>query len=250
MTVAERRRILVVDDEEAIVDGLCRLLRQEGYEPLAARTGQEALDQVGRPEGVRPALMLLDVMLPDVDGYEVCRRVRQLPGYTPILMLTARGDLVDKLVGLGVGADAYVAKPFEPRELLAQVRAILRLVEQQEAARRGEPAPPVRHGPITFWEAQHRVEVDGAPRELTPKEFELLRLFLHHPGQVFGRETLLREVWGYDFLGDSRTVDVHIQRLRARIEPEPETPRLIRTVRGFGYRLALQSELGRDGSRP
>src|SRR5688500_16111634 len=242
----ERRRILVVDDEEAIVEGLCRLLRQDGYEPLVARTGAEALARVGELD---PALVLLDVMLPDVDGYEVCRRVRQLPGYTPILMLTARGELVDKPVGLGVGADAYMAKPFEPRELLAQVRAILRLADQRAAVRRGEPAPPLRHGPLLFWEEQHRVEVEGAERELTPKEFELLRLFLRHPGQVFGRETLLREVWGYDFLGDSRTVDVHVQRLRARIEPDPEAPRLIKTVRGFGYRLALQGEIEVGGRR-
>jgi DNA-binding response OmpR family regulator len=224
---AQHRRILIVDDEEAIVEGLARLLRQDGYEPVAARTGADALVQI---EAARPDLIVLDLMLPDLDGYELCRRVRA-------------GELVDKLVGLELGADAYLAKPFQPRELLAQIRAILRLVAEKEAGRRGQLRPPIEHGPVRFWEDQHRVEVDGQPRELPPKEFELLRMLLRHPGQVFGRETLLREVWGYDFLGDSRTVDVHIQRLRARVEADPGNPRLIRTVRGFGYRLALPSEL-------
>jgi DNA-binding response OmpR family regulator len=234
------RRILVVDDEEAIVEGLSRLLRQEGYDPILARTAGQALAQV---ESAAPDLVLLDVMLPDADGYEVCRRIRSRPGYLPIVMLTARGELVDKLVGLEIGADAYLAKPFQPRELMAQIRAILRLVAEKEAERRGQLAPPIEHGPIRFWEQQHRVEVEGEPRELPPKEFELLRMLLHHPGQVFGRETLLREIWGYDFLGDSRTVDVHVQRLRTKVEADPGNPRLIRTVRGFGYRMALATEL-------
>jgi DNA-binding response OmpR family regulator len=229
-------RILVVDDEEAIVEGIARLLRQEGYEPVAARSGAEALAQL---DLARPDLIVLDLMLPDpsgarssVDGYEICRRVRAGPDYVPILMLTARGELVDKLVGLELGADAYLAKPFQPRELIAQIRAILRLVASREAERRGQPAPPIELGPIRFWESQHRVEVEGRPVELTAKEFALLHHLLRHPGQVFGRETLLREVWGYDFLGDSRTVDVHVQRLRAKLECD-----LIRTVRGFGYSL-------------
>jgi DNA-binding response OmpR family regulator len=242
----QHRRILVVDDEEAIAEGLARLLRQEGYEPVSARTGADALLQI---EAARPDLIVLDLMLPDLDGYELCRRVRARPDYVPILMLTARGELVDKLVGLELGADAYLAKPFQPRELLAQIRAILRLIAEKEAERRGQLAPPIDHGPVRFWEDQHRVEVDGQPRELPPKEFELLGLLLRHPGQVFGRETLLREVWGYDFLGDSRTVDVHVQRLRARIEADPGNPRLIRTVRGFGYRMALLSELS-GAARP
>jgi DNA-binding response OmpR family regulator len=232
---ATTRRILIVDDEEAIVEGLARLLRQEGYEPTPARSGGEALAQL---EAARPDLIVLDLMLPDMDGYAVCRQVRARPDYIPILMLTARGELIDKLVGLELGADAYLAKPFQPRELMAQIRAILRLVAQKEAERHGQLPPPIEHGPIRFWEAEHRVEVDGEPREMPPKEFELLRLLLRHPGQVFGRETLLREVWGYDFLGDSRTVDVHVQRLRSKIEPDPANPQIIQTVRGFGYRLA------------
>jgi len=240
MATLERPRVLVVDDEEAIVAALERLLGHEGYETVAARSGREAL---ARAEAARPDLIVLDVMLPDVDGFEVCRTLRAGSSYVPIVMLTAKGELVDKLVGLEIGADAYIAKPFQPRELIAQVRALLRLVAQKEAERRGELAPPIEHGHVRFWDQQHRVEVDGEPREMPPKEYELLRLLLHHPGQVFGRETLLREIWGYDFLGDSRTVDVHVQRLRSRIERDPANPRLIKTVRGFGYRMALAAEL-------
>lgn len=240
--------ILLVDDDEAILEGLSGLLRKNGYQLLEARSGAEALQTLGR---VRPAVVVLDLMLPDLDGFEICRRIRMMPEYTPIVMLTARHELADKLVGLEVGADAYLTKPFEPRELLAQVRAILRLCGRRQASERGEEAPPLVHGPLRFWEEQHRLEVGGRECELPPKEFELLRFLLRRPGQVFGRETLLREIWGYDFVGDSRTVDVHVQRLRARVETDPGNPQLLRTVRGFGYRLALPRELsGGCGTRP
>jgi DNA-binding response OmpR family regulator len=191
--------------------------------------------------------MLLDLVPPDVDGYEVCRRVRHNANYIPIVMLTARGELADKLVGLEIGADAYIAKPFERRELLAQIRVLLRLIDQREVENQHDSPPECGH--VRLWEQQHRVEIDGEARELTPKEFELLLHFLRHPGQVFGRETLLREIWGYDFLGDSRTVDVHIQRLRARIERDSAAPRLIRTVRGFGSQLVAVDARTSHGHR-
>lgn len=238
--------MLIVEDEEPTLEAVHRLLRQAGYTPIGVRSGSEALDHF---EAAGADLVVLDLMLPDLDGFEVCRRLRRRADFIPIVMLTARQGLEDKLVGLEIGANAYLAKPFEPRELVAHIRALLRLVDQKKAGQHGESPAPVAFGPLRVWADQHRVEVAGEARELTPKEFHLLCLFLQHPGRVFGRETLLRQVWGYDFLGDSRTVDVHVQRLRARIEAEPSAPQLIRTVRGFGYRLALPSELG-GGVRP
>lgn len=237
--VAEHR-LLVVEDEQPILDALLRLFRHAGFEAMGVRTATEALDGLRETS---PSLVVLDLVLPDLDGFEVCRSIRRQLPYIPVVMLTARRGLEEKLVGLEVGADAYLAKPFEPRELVAQVRALLRLVAQGEARQQGLPAAPITFGPLRVWTDEHRVEVDGEPRELAPKEFKLLCLLLQHPGKVFGRESLLRQVWGYDFLGDSRTVDVHVQRLRSHIEPEPSAPQLIRTVRGFGYRLAQSNEL-------
>jgi DNA-binding response OmpR family regulator len=150
-------------------------------------------------------------------------------------MLTARDTSLDKVTGLELGADAYLTKPFEPGELLAQVRALFRLLAK--GGQEQDEERPLLCGPLTLWMEQHRVELDGQEIDLTPTEFALLVLFMRRPGTVFGRETLLREVWGYDFLGDSRTVDVHIQRLRAKIEADNSQPRLLHTVRGFGYRL-------------
>jgi DNA-binding response OmpR family regulator len=182
-------------------------------------------------------------MLPDMDGYEVCRRIRQSPEYVPILMLTARDEPLDKLLGLELGADLYLTKPFEPRELLAHIKAIFRLLERRSEGLRSNEEMPLICGPLTMWDVQHRVELAGRAVDLTPKEYELLRLLMRHLGRTFGRETLLRQVWGYEFAGDSRTVDVHIQRLRAKIETDPSQPRLLHTVRGFGYRLATPAEL-------
>lgn len=226
-----RRRILLVDDEQSITSALSVIFQQGGYDVTVARSGIEALTQLAN----EPDLIVLDIMMPDMDGYEVCRRVRQSPAYTPILMLTAKDSSLDKVMGLELGADAYVTKPFQPGELLAQVRALLRLASHK--ANQSEPDRPLRCGPLQLWEGQHRVELSGEAVELTPKEFALLRQFMRYPGHVFGRETLLREVWGYEYLGDSRTVDVHIQRLRAKIEADSSRPALLHTVRGFGYRI-------------
>lgn len=228
------KRILLVDDEPKITSALLMLFEQAGYEVVVAHTGQEALAKLA----TAPNLMVLDVMLPDVDGFSICQQVRRDSAvYLPILMLTAKDTLPDKVTGLELGADVYLTKPFEPSELLAQVRALLRLAGKQEEGER-----PLSCGPLVLWPAQYRVCLTGTELDLTPTEFALLHLFMRRPGYVFGRETLLREVWGYDFLGDSRTVDVHIQRLRAKIEPQEGSPKLLLTVRGFGYRLVGDNE--------
>jgi two-component system alkaline phosphatase synthesis response regulator PhoP len=224
------RRILIVDDEPAVTQALHTLLTQAGYEVGVAHSGSQALQSLTPP----PDLILLDVMLPEMDGYEVCRRLRAQPPHIPIVMLTARNEPIDKLLGLELGADLYLTKPFAPPELLAHLKAMFRLLDAYGA--RGEGLP-LTCGPLTLWDAQHRVEIDSRPIELTPKEYELLRVFMQYPNRAFGRETLLRQVWGYDFGGDSRTVDVHIQRLRAKIESDPTQPQLLCTVRGLGYRL-------------
>ncbi|HLF24817.1 MAG TPA: response regulator transcription factor [Anaerolineae bacterium] len=233
------RRIVIVDDEEVITRALDILLTQASYEVAIARSGPEALALLSSS---RSDLVILDIMLPEMDGYEVCRCIRQLPEYIPIIMLTARDEPLDKLLGLELGADLYLTKPFEPRELLAHIKAIFRLLEHRSRAGTAGEIPLVC-GPLALWDAQHRVELAGRMVDLTPKEYELLRLFMRHPGRAFGRETLLRQAWGYDYPGDSRTVDVHVQRLRAKIEADPAQPRFLRTVRGFGYRLIAPLEI-------
>lgn len=225
------RHILLVDDEPAITSALTLLFQRGGFDVTVAANGKTALAQLDQ----QPDLIVLDVMLPDIDGFEICRRVRQRPTYIPILMLTARDTSLDKVTGLELGADAYLTKPFAPGELLAQVRALFRLIDQKETT--DNASRPLVCGPLQLWPDQHRILRDDEELELTPKEYALLHLFMRRPGYVFGRETLLREVWGYDYLGDSRTVDVHIQRLRSKIETDSSSPTLLHTVRGFGYRL-------------
>lgn len=230
--------ILVVDDDPAVLYGVATLLEQAGYETREATTGVMALEKL--VEEPYPALVVLDVMLPDFDGYTVCRRIRAMSPYIPVLMLSARDEVIDKVTGLELGADEYVTKPFEPRELLARIRAMLRFAEQSMSSQNTEEQPLI-YGPLRLWRTQHRVEVDGASVDLTPKEWALLELLMEHPGQVFGRETLLRRVWDEDFYGEPRTVDVHIQRLRAKLGTQ--TASYIETVRGFGYRLAQKTNV-------
>ncbi|HEY8497881.1 MAG TPA: response regulator transcription factor, partial [Limnochordales bacterium] len=197
----------------------------------------KALEMVER---TRPDLVVLDLMLPGLDGLEVCRRIRQKAS-VPIVMLTAKASEVDKVVGLELGADDYVTKPFSPRELVARIRAVLRRVQASaEAARQGEGQPPggqLRVGEIVMDLARHQVWVKGRPVELTPKEYDLLRMLMSNKGIVLTREMLLDKVWGYDFAGDTRTVDVHVVRLRQKLEDDPAHPRYIETVRGVGYRM-------------
>jgi len=225
--------ILIVDDDREILDGLVKMLTQSGYQTSTALTGKEALSLLDP----FPHLIILDLMLPDMDGYTLCHQIRQQTAYIPILMLTAREELNDKVLGLELGADDFVTKPFEPRELLSRIRALLRFAEQQHIVKSSNSEQPIIYGPVSLWRLKHRIEVNGEGLELTPIEWALLELLVQHPGVVFGRETLLRQVWNNDLFVDSRTVDTHMQRLRSKLERNPNTPRLIQTVRGFGFRL-------------
>ena len=237
-------RVLVVDDEPAIVSTVSYTLRREGYDVLTASDGHAAL---GIAQRERPELMVLDLMLPGLDGLEVCRAIRAADSAhmrrMPILVLSARGDEVDRIVGLEVGADDYLTKPFSMRELVARVKAALRRVEldRQDAEDRDpvEPAAAVAAGEIQLDPGQRRAWRKKKELKLKPKEFELLAFFLHHPGQVLTRDQLLDQVWGRDFIGDERTVDVHVRWLREKIEKHPNKPKVLETVRGVGYRLRL-----------
>ncbi|MDW7684320.1 MAG: response regulator transcription factor [Bacillota bacterium] len=224
-------RVLVVDDEKTIVKGLKFSLEKEGYEVLTAYDGEEALRLFQKEN---PDLIVLDLMLPLLDGFEVCRRIRK-DNDVPILMLTARGDDIDKILGLELGADDYVTKPFNPRELTARIKAILR----RSHAPNMDPASMqvIRLQDLQIDLFQHKVRVRDKNVDLTSKEFALLSLLASHPGRVFSREKLLEHVWGYDYYGDARTVDVHIRHLREKIEPDPAAPQLILTVWGAGYKF-------------
>jgi DNA-binding response OmpR family regulator len=222
------RTLLVVDDEPTLRETLAYNLEHDGYRVVTAADGREALE---RFRAERPDLVVLDLMLPELSGVEVCRIIRQ-ESDVPILMLTAKDSEVDKVVGLEVGADDYVTKPFSLRELQARVRALLRRSDQQQVAER--PAV-VDLGRVQADLAGLRLLRDGEPLPVKPKAFELLAFLVRHPGQVFTREQLLEHVWGYDYAGESRTVDVHIHWLRSQIEEEPGTPRYLHTVRGVGY---------------
>ena len=221
------RTILVVDDEPTLRETLVDALEADGFRVVSAADGREALT---RFRAERPDLVLLDLMLPELSGIEVCRIIRAESG-VPIVMLTAKTSELDKVVGLELGADDYVTKPFSLRELTARIRALLRRTEQLAEA----PMPLVELGALTVDLAGHRLLSDGERVPLKPKVFELLAYLLRHPGQVLTREQLLEHVWGYDYAGETRTVDVHIHWLRAAIEPEPAEPIYLHTVRGVGY---------------
>ncbi|VAW31058.1 Two-component transcriptional response regulator, LuxR family [hydrothermal vent metagenome] len=220
-------RILIVDDEPAITSALNYQFTQAGYETVLAHNGREALEKLAD----EPDLVILDIMLPDIDGYAICKQIRKRPQYIPILMLTAKDTLQEKVIGLDLGADAYLTKPYNLRELLAQVRALFRLAKQQERSK-------LVCGPIELWLDDGIVCRDGKEVALTTTEFELLSLLMQRQGQVFGRETLLRNIWGGKGCRvNTRTIDTHVQRLRTKIEENPKNPELLITVRGFGYRL-------------
>lgn len=223
--------VLVVDDEKHIVQLVRLYLANEGYRVEVAYGGREALDKVRR---LKPDLVLLDLMMPEVDGLEVCRQLRKEYD-TPVIILTARGDDVDKVVGLEVGADDYVTKPFNPRELLARVKAVLR--RYQPDAR---PASSVLEvGDLRIDVARREVTVAGRPVQLRHKEFDLLTAFAESPGVVLDREKLFSRVWGYEYLGDSRTIDVHVTWLRDKLSGSRVQ---IRTVWGVGYKLTVDGE--------
>ena len=222
--------VLVVEDDATLAAALRYNLERAGYACLLAADGARALELARRE---RPALVLLDVMLPGIDGIEVCRRIRA-ESTVPIIMLTARVEEVDRVVGLEVGADDYITKPFSMRELIARVRAALRRAGMRPDED-GESARPVAFGRIRVDPARREVSRDGQALALKPKEYDLLWFFVRNPGRVFSREQLLERVWGYDFAGSSRTVDVHVHWLREKIEDDPARPRYLRTSRGAGY---------------
>ena len=225
-------KILVVDDEPSIVKSIQYSLEKEGYQVVTANDGQQALE-VARRE--KPNLVVLDVMLPSLDGYEVCRQLRQeMP--IPVIMLTAKGEEIDKVVGLEIGADEYVTKPFSLRELLARVKALLRLVNRYSEAKQQQP-DKIEIGDLVIDLTRHEVTLDGKVLTLTLKEYELLKLLALNANKVLSREYLIEQVWGYDFTGEGRTVDVHIHWLREKIEKDPNRPMRIQTVRGVGYRF-------------
>jgi two-component system alkaline phosphatase synthesis response regulator PhoP len=223
------RTILVVDDETTLRETLVEALELEGYRAIPAADGREALI---RFRADQPDLVLLDLMLPELSGVEVCRILRA-ESQVPIIMLTARDGEVDKVVGLELGADDYVTKPFSLRELTARIRAIFRRAEQLAATQ--VPPPLVDVGRVQVDLAGHRVLRDGQVVPIKPKAFELLAFLVRNPGQVFTRDQLLEKVWGYDYAGESRTVDVHVHWLRAELEEDPAAPELLQTVRGVGY---------------
>jgi DNA-binding response OmpR family regulator len=230
-------KILVVEDEAALLETLQYNLAKEGYLVYTAADGLAAVE-VARRE--RPDLILLDIMLPKLDGLEVCRILRRDMN-VPIIMLTARTDEVDRVVGLEMGADDYVTKPFSMRELLARVKALLRrvrLLREEMAADQERPTAQVlEFGNITIDEARHEVLLDGELLALSPKEYDLLLFLARHRGATLTRDLILDRVWGWDFGGGTRTVDVHIRGLREKIEPDPANPSRIVTVRGVGYRF-------------
>jgi len=226
----EQGTILIIEDEANIVDLVRLYVEEAGFTLVAAGDGQAGLTAY---EQIAPDLIILDLMLPGMDGYEVCKRIRA-QGHTPILMLTARRTEDDRVMGLDLGADDYLTKPFSPRELVSRVRAILRRTSLQ--ATESEPARLDYPG-LTIIPSARRVEVDGRAVELTAKEFDMLLTLARAPDQVMARETLLSKVWGFDYLGDSRTVDVHIGTLRKKVERDPAHPRFIKTVWTVGYKF-------------
>ncbi|SCX46374.1 two-component system, OmpR family, response regulator RegX3 [Klenkia marina] len=222
-------RVLVVEDEESFSDALSYMLRREGYEAVVAGNGIDALAEFDRGGA---DIVLLDLMLPGLSGTEVCRTLRAKSA-VPIIMLTAKDTEIDKVVGLELGADDYVTKPYSARELLARIRAVLRRGSDTDLP----PDATLSAGPVRMDVERHTVAVDGQPVSLPLKEFDLLELLLRNSGRVLTRGQLIDRVWGSDYVGDTKTLDVHVKRLRAKIEPDPATPKWLVTVRGLGYKF-------------
>ena len=233
------RKVLIVDDEKAIVDILNHNLKREGYDTVVAYDGEEAIEVYKRE---KPDLVLLDVMLPKMDGFSVCKRIRQLANI-PIIMVTAKEDVVDKVIGLELGADDYITKPFSVREVIARVKANLRKWDGIEMSIKGMTTADNEEtknstlvfGPLVLDTYKYEAKISGKNVELTLREFELLKFLATQKGQVFSREELLEKVWGYEYFGDVRTVDVTIRRIREKIEQNPSMPELLATKRGIGY---------------
>jgi len=220
-------RVLVVEDEDSYSDALAYMLRKEGYEVSVAQTGPDALSDFERNGA---DIVLLDLMLPGLPGTEVCRQLRQMSN-VPVIMVSAKDAEVDKVVGLELGADDYVTKPYSPRELVARIRAVLRRGHDADVA-----PTTLESGRVRMDVERHVVSVNGDDVRLPLKEFELLEMFLRNTGRVLTRGQLIDRVWGADYVGDTKTLDVHVKRLRAKIEPDPGNPRFLVTVRGLGYK--------------
>ncbi|MFC4853063.1 response regulator [Actinophytocola glycyrrhizae] len=224
-------RVLIVEDEESFADPLAFLLRKEGFTAAVASTGQQALEEFDRNGA---DIVLLDLMLPGMSGTDVCKALRQR-STVPVIMVTARDSEIDKVVGLEIGADDYVTKPYSARELIARVRAVLR---RGGDSPEGELLPQVlAAGPVRMDVERHVVTVDGGEVPLPLKEFDLLEYLLRNVGRVLTRGQLIDRVWGADYVGDTKTLDVHVKRLRSKIEPDPASPRHLVTVRGLGYKF-------------
>ena len=245
-----RKKILIVDDEKTITNLLTHNLTKEGYNVVEANDGLEAIEKAGKE---KPDLILLDVMLPKLDGLSVCKRIKNMMN-VPILMVTAKDDELDKIVGLELGADDYITKPFSVRELLARVKANLRKVDananipldnEEQENNKGEASTEIKRtniitvGPLTLDLDRFEVMVNDRRVDLTLREFEVLKFLASEPGQVITRETLLEKVWGYEYYGDIRTVDVTVRRIREKIEKDTSSPKILITKRGVGYYIAI-----------
>jgi two-component system, OmpR family, phosphate regulon response regulator PhoB len=237
--LGQKNRILLVEDEGLIADMIVIALEEEGYEVKLARNGRTALNMVQSTDAagvkITPDLIILDLMLPEINGLDICRLLRYQGDITPILIISAKSTETDRVLGLEVGADDYLTKPFSMRELVARCRALLR---RQRYSNSNSSATPVqKYKDINLYPQECRVTVRGMEVNLSPKEFKLLELFMSYPRRVWSREQLIEQVWGADFLGDTKTVDVHIRWLREKLETEPSQPEYLITVRGFGYRF-------------
>jgi phosphate regulon transcriptional regulator PhoB len=229
-----KKQIIVADDEKDILELVSFNLEQEGFSVLKAVNGRKALEMV---KADKPDLIILDLMMPEMSGMEVCRTIRNNADIAdiPVIMLTAKSDQVDKILGLEIGADDYITKPFHVRELIARVRSVLRRSERRIDDEKQES---LTFGGLHVDSGSYKVTVDGRTVDLSSREFKLLHFFISHPGRVYSRDQLLDRVWGDESFVEPRTVDVHISRLRAAIEPDKEIPRYILTVRGIGYKFA------------
>lgn len=228
--MVDQKRILIVDDEESIVTLLKYNIEQAGFGIEVAYTGTEGLEKATR---ISFDFIILDLMLPGLDGTEVCKQLRQRKMETPILMLTAKDEEFDKVLGLELGADDYLTKPFSPKEVIARIKAILRRTNKKEVVRE----PTIRVGDLTIFPEQHEAVMNEETLQFTKKEFELLLYLAKHKGKVLSREQLLIAVWDYYFAGDTRIVDVHISRLRDKMEPDTKLPVYIKTIHGLGYKM-------------
>jgi len=223
-------KILIVEDEESVLDPLELLLTKEGFSIETARDGREALEKFAK---TNPDLILLDLMLPEISGTEVCRQIR-IKSQVPIIMLTAKDTEVDKVVGLELGADDYVVKPYSKAELVARIKAVLR---RQGSDSTNEPSGSISAGPVVIDVERHQVSINDQLISLPLKEFELLEFLVRNSGRVLTRTQLIDRIWGSDYFGDTKTLDVHVKRLRAKIEMDPANPVYIQTIRGLGYKF-------------